>query len=246
VTTWPPSEEELFSLPIDQLAVSLLQYFVRRKEGQVNRHNFGLPHVPAEFGYDTNRVRVQRRLVEIFDWLMFNGFVAEKPGESSGWSYITERGEALAADAQGLTRHRASSLLAHPLHHLIEQRVRSQFLLGEYEAAVLLAFREVEIRVRNLGQFDASMIGVNLMRQAFRPNGGTLTDAALDPGEQTAVMELFAGAIGAFKNPSSHRQVDYGDATVAAEAVLFADLLLRILDRYDPALQAASATATTT
>jgi hypothetical protein len=33
-----------------------------------------------------------------------------------------------------------------------------------------------------------------------------------------------------FKNPSSHRQVDFADPTVASEIVLLADLLLRMLD----------------
>jgi uncharacterized protein Ymh len=36
---------------------------------------------------------------------------------------------------------------------------------------------------------------------------------------------------GVFKNPSSHRQVTYDDATMASEIVLLADLLLRMLDR---------------
>jgi hypothetical protein len=43
-------------------------------------------------------------------------------------------------------------------------------------------------------------------------------------------MALFWGAIGVFKNPPSHRQVDYANPTIAAEIVLFADLLLRMLD----------------
>ena len=37
--------------------------------------------------------------------------------------------------------------------------------------------------------------------------------------------------VGAFKNPLSHRPVEYADPTSAAEAVLFADLLHRLLDR---------------
>jgi hypothetical protein len=36
--------------------------------------------------------------------------------------------------------------------------------------------------------------------------------------------------LGLFKNPSSHRQVDFADPTVASEIVLLADLLLRMLD----------------
>jgi Protein of unknown function (Hypoth_ymh) len=47
-------------------------------------------------------------------------------------------------------------------------------------------------------------------------------------------MALFWGAIGVFKNPTSHRPVNYDDPTVAAEAVLLADLLLRMLDDASP------------
>jgi hypothetical protein len=44
-------------------------------------------------------------------------------------------------------------------------------------------------------------------------------------------MEFFKGAIGLFKNPASHRRVDFTDATAAAEVVLLADLLMRLLDK---------------
>jgi uncharacterized protein (TIGR02391 family) len=46
-------------------------------------------------------------------------------------------------------------------------------------------------------------------------------------------MELYKGAIGLFKNPTSHRPVDYDDPTLASEVILFADLLLRLLDRIE-------------
>ena len=42
-------------------------------------------------------------------------------------------------------------------------------------------------------------------------------------------MEFFSGPVALFKNPVSHRQVDYDDPTEASEVVLLADLLLRIL-----------------
>jgi len=50
-------------------------------------------------------------------------------------------------------------------------------------------------------------------------------------GEREATMALFWGALGVFKNPWSHPQVEYDDPTLAAEVVLLADLLLRMLDR---------------
>jgi hypothetical protein len=36
-------------------------------------------------------------------------------------------------------------------------------------------------------------------------------------------MELFAGAIGTFKNPPSHRQADYTNPTEASEVIVLAD-----------------------
>jgi uncharacterized protein (TIGR02391 family) len=125
------------------------------------------------------------------------------------------------------------------LHPLIAGRVRSQFLLGEYELAVLAALREVEIRVRELAGASDSDIGVKLMRQAF---GGTgrLADQTLDGGERDAISALFAGAIGVFKNPSSHRQVEYADPAVASEIILLGDLLLRMLDATAARLAATS------
>jgi len=51
--------------------------------------------------------------------------------------------------------------------------------------------------------------------------------------ESEAIMALFRGAIGVFKNPSSHRQVEFDDPTEASEVILLADLLLRMLDRIE-------------
>ncbi len=49
-------------------------------------------------------------------------------------------------------------------------------------------------------------------------------------------MALFWGAIGVFKNPSSHRQVEYDDPTLASDVVLLADLLHRMLDQVEDRL----------
>jgi uncharacterized protein (TIGR02391 family) len=116
------------------------------------------------------------------------------------------------------------------LHPLINNAVRPQFLLGQYDAAVLIAMRTVEERVRELAAAGNEDIGVNLMKRAFAKEG-PLRDEDADAGEADAQMALFWGAIGVFKNPASHRRVHYENPTEAAEAVLFADLLLRILDR---------------
>jgi len=96
--------------------------------------------------------------------------------------------------------------------------------------------KALEVAVREAAGLDNSMLGVRLMRAAFQPHrdgkpGGWLADAGAEPGEQEATAALFAGAMGAYKNPASHRTVDFDDPMEAAEIIQFADLLLRQVDR---------------
>jgi hypothetical protein len=54
-----------------------------------------------------------------------------------------------------------------------------------------------------------------------------LCETNLPVAEQEGIAPLFAGASGLYKNPQSHQYVP----TSAAEVVLFASHLLRIVDR---------------
>jgi uncharacterized protein (TIGR02391 family) len=130
----------------------------------------------------------------------------------------------------GLTRlHAAARLEVELLPELA--KAKRQFLAGDYEEAVFAAFRAVEEDVRARSGAARGDLGVQLMRTAFNPAAGALTDLNAEAGEREAMSSLFAGAIGAFKNPISHRTVSYDDPVLAAEAVLLADLLLRLLRR---------------
>lgn len=234
MSSWPPSTDEILELPTDELAIRLLARLARGSQRHIHRGNLTPSNQALGVGINDQTPSVWAAIGEAYDWLMYHGLLAHYTGrENSDFAYVTKRGKQLLEEPHPLRVVKAAKRMDLDLHPLIARRVRSQFILSEYESAVLLAFREVEIRVRDLGGFDNSQVGVPLMQKAFSLSGGPLLDETLEGGEQQATMFLFAGAIGAFKNPSSHRQVDYGDATVAAEAVLLADLLLRILDRYD-------------
>lgn len=241
-----PSVQEANELPVDELALRLLRFFARldEEDPSIARRGIGNKGVWVTEREDrTLALSASRRAVEAWDWLVHHGLVAPRQDATSPFSepgYITPRGHAVLADEQGLATMRAEERLDVDLHPLLEHRIRRQFLLGEYELAAFAAMREVEIRVRQLGQFPDDLVGGPLMRAAFSAREdvpGPLTDTAQVGSEQQATSDLFAGAIGVFKNPSSHRQVSFDAATTASEIVFLADLLLRMLDGVERRLE---------
>ncbi len=116
------------------------------------------------------------------------------------------------------------------LHPKIREKCEDHFLSGKFDDAVLNACKVVEVRTRELANLKETDIGVNLMMKAFTPDKPILkySDAK---GEQEALMFLFAGFIGVFKNPQSHRFIDIKDPVVAFEVLNFANQLCRILEQ---------------
>ena len=103
---------------------------------------------------------------------------------------------------------------------------------GDFEIAIFKAFRFVEEKVRETAHLDAKDIGTDLMNKAFSATNGKLTiPTCAVPAEQEGVQSLFRGAISFFKNPSSHRTIEYNDRLVAIKAIAFAELLLDILSK---------------
>jgi hypothetical protein len=66
--------------------------------------------------------------------------------------------------------------------------------------------------------------------QGFDAKNGPLTDHSQTEAEKEARRRLFAGAIGSYKKPHSHRTVALTDAREAQQHVMLAPHLLGIVD----------------
>jgi uncharacterized protein (TIGR02391 family) len=119
------------------------------------------------------------------------------------------------------------SLLFHPL---IVKKSYPALQREEFDTAVFRAFKAVEIRVRELSGLPSDLLGVALMRKAFDVDKGPLTDSAAPKAEREALSHMFSGAIGCYKNPHSHRDVEL-TFNETFEMLLVASHLLQVLDR---------------
>lgn len=233
--TMPP--EDALQLPVDELGLLILADLIATD--QWNEYNYGNLHrQDVKNGYSAS-LDARKTISEAMGWLRSRGMIARKTEDSNPDSiFVTRWGhEALA---KSLAEIRAVDRIQDNLHTLIEQRVRRQFLLGEYEQAIFVAMKAVEVRVRKLGGYGDEAIGVDLMTQAFKA-GGPLADPAAPKGEAEGTMMLFRGAYAVLRNPSGHREVSFDDVTEASEAVMTASLLMRMLDKIERRMGSCSA-----
>jgi uncharacterized protein (TIGR02391 family) len=226
------------TLPTPELALQLLVALAAQSD-PINENSTlrGAEMAYAQSG-EADKAFLLKRLADAWTWLESHGLIGrhEKQTESE-WQRVTTEGREVAEHRDALTKLWAGERLVGILDPLLEEKVRPIFNLGDYETACFAAMKVVEVEVRRVSGLDTSIIGVDLMRQAFKLEGGPLADSEAQRGEQVAIMELFAGAIGAFKNPSSHRTVHFDDPLEAAEVVQTADLLLRLLRRAEARLR---------
>ena len=103
------------------------------------------------------------------------------------------------------------------------------FSRGAYDTAVFQAFKEVEVAVRDAVEYTKEDCDVELMKKAFDPKTGKLTESTQTEGEKQGTLALFKGAMSVYKDPTCHQNVNFS-AERAAEAIIFANHLFKIVD----------------
>ncbi len=236
-----PDPDVLIELAPEELAYSLLQVAAANLHNGIVLRDVVIS-IESPLGQERPYNDVQRRsqveiaLIEALHWLEVNAILLPAPGTNgrNGFRILGRRGKELVDRDRFDTFQRAAAFPKTLLHPSIADRVWISLARGELDVAVFIAFRTVEETVRAAGGFADTDIGVDLMRKAFHSDNGPLTDGTQPKPEREALAHLFAGAIGSYKNPHSHRTVTITDHTEAQEMVMLASHLLRIVDSRNP------------
>jgi len=229
-----PDGEALLALEPDELGVFIL-IIIKNWHPSLNQVSFATfqeIHVGINSTYPMFILgEIQEACREAWAWLEGEGLLLpDTRFGSSELRVLSRKAKRIAQDGDIRGPSRARSLPRQSLHPAIRDEVWGLFHRGQYNLAVFAAMKLVEVRVRDAAGLPKELLGVKLMRDAFAVDIGPLTDATTSKGEQVARMDLFAGAIGSYKNPQSHRHVDLEDPDEAVEIIMLANHLLRIVD----------------
>jgi uncharacterized protein (TIGR02391 family) len=146
-----------------------------------------------------------------------------------GYKVFTRRGAEIANAVDFKRLRDAGAFPKELLHPLIADKVWQAITRNDFGNAVATAFKAVEEQVRGAAGLTAHEYGADLMRKAFDPSNGPLTDMAQPEGERKALPSFFASAMGYFRNPNAHRTVPM-TVREAQDQAMLASHLLRIVD----------------
>ncbi|HEY2858545.1 MAG TPA: TIGR02391 family protein [Terracidiphilus sp.] len=227
-----PDPQKLLALETPEVAFVLLQHLASGNVGSspersVFMGNFFQQAVSPVNAYPAEyQTAITEHLIMAWQWLLRENLLIPYPGNTTGWVCVSSRGHKAVAKEQ-FDKYRHAALLPQGiLHPSMSATAFSAFLRGEYDIAIFAAFRALENMVRDVCKYSSQAVGVKLMRDAFDPKSGPLTDKTLVNAEQEAMAHVYAGAIGLFKNPTSHRLNSFTRPEEAVSLVLLANYLI--------------------
>lgn len=228
----------LADMPIAELGMWILRGMEKQpgntwSSGDLAAHATGsLDHelLRRVFGPREASSIVSEAITEGLSWVISNGLVgpaATSSGSSAEWA-ITRAGKGVLKAGNAWHAQAVSRL--HPHLHPGLDTSFSHYAQGNFQSAVFNAMLAVEVALRDAAGLGPDAYGRGLAQEALKVDGpfrfGTETKA-----EGDGLLMLFSGAISVFKNPTSHRTVEYEDPIEAADIIHLGDLLLRMIDR---------------
>jgi uncharacterized protein (TIGR02391 family) len=242
-----PDVKVLLALEPEELGAKILFLLKKRQQhpGPMDGNNgmFILGNLEGELWQRSSHINqpqyprekqseISIALVEAWAWLEAQGLLvpAGDTNGRNGWRVLSRRARKIETEAEFASYKVARLLPKELLNRKIADAVWGAFTRGEFDGAAFQAMKGVEVAVRTAAGLGTEFIGVKLMRTAFAPEGGQLTDMTAEGGERVGRMELLAGAIASYKNPHSHRDVNLDDPYEALEIIFLANHLLRIVD----------------
>ena len=172
---------------------------------------------------------------EALSWLVTQGLIVIDPANPLPHYRLTRRAADLRTRVDVEAFRKGRILPDDLVPPIFAQKVVPLFRRGDFDVAVFQAFKAVEVAVRKVanakeaGYLD-SEVGVPLMRKAFHPETGPLTDTSVVVAEREAVMHLFSGAMGHARNPTGHQDVVIA-AQEGARLIVFAGYLFDIVEQ---------------
>lgn len=235
ITEALPSAETLLALEPEELGDVILEAV---HTGGPGRRMFSMAEIMDPINHRSDaawplhvRPKVVQAVAEAMAWLEHFGLIIEDPtqGPNTTFRTLTRRGSALKTRELAAAYRTAAILPLDLVHPAILEKSLAAFLRGDHDIAVFAAFKAVEVAVRHACGFSDGELGVALMRKAFNSDNGPLRDETVVHSEREAISALFAGAIGAAKNPSSHRELEMSRAE-AARLIVLASHMMSIVD----------------
>ncbi len=116
------------------------------------------------------------------------------------------------------------------VHPMLIKKCFTLLKSGEFDSAVMQAFKAIEVFTREKIEAPNDMFGERLLKKAFNPEGGILTNMNLPKSERHAFLNYITGAFSYYRNSSAHRDVELDFVSAFDRIAVASDLIKAIED----------------
>jgi uncharacterized protein (TIGR02391 family) len=222
-----PTTDALLAVEPDALGAKILALLCKRPRienqgmfhlGNLTRELWAFPVPDHQSPFPQNkRAEIDLAIGEAWAWLEREGLLIPAPDTNgqNGWRVLSRRARAYVQDVDNSRRAAPITFPKELLHPRILEKAWPAYMRADFDNSAFEAMKAVEIAVREAAGYGPDKLGVNLIQDAFSQGKGPLADTRTPSGEQVSRMNLFWGAIGSYKNPQSHRDVNLNDPVEA-------------------------------